>query len=82
MLLTINDGLPAADGYYGELAERDVRYQVEKIKQMGVEVLSVYLGEMTDEQRKSFGAMYPDYVEVKEMDRLIPTILEGIFQMM
>jgi ABC-type transporter MlaC component len=59
-----------------------VRYQVEKIKQMGVEVLSVYLGEMTDEQRESFGAMYPDYVEVKEMDRLIPTILEGIFQMM
>lgn len=82
LLLTINDGLPAADGYYGEPAERDVRYQVEKIKQMGVEVLSVYLGEMTDEQRKSFGAMYPDYVEVKEMDRLIPTILEGIFQMM
>lgn len=82
LLLTINDGMPAADGYYGVPAEHDVRYQVEMIKQLGVEVLSIYLGELSDEQRESFSAMYPDYVEVKEMDRLIPVILEGIFQMM
>ena len=74
--------MPAADGYYGVPAEHDVRYQVEMIKQLGVEVLSIYLGELSDEQRESFSAMYPDYVEVKEMDRLIPVILEGIFQMM
>jgi nitric oxide reductase activation protein len=72
LLIVISDGKPAAPGYYGGEAQDHTKEEVDKVKQKGIDVLSISI---TEQAREANEYIYGEGNNVFNED---VNVIEGI----
>lgn len=84
LLLIISDGLPAADGYYGPAAQRDIQDVVKKYKQKGIKIVTAGIDDCApdikrvyqDGAQSKYAAKFLDYSDMSKLPQAFATLIK------
>lgn len=84
LLLIISDGLPAADGYYGPAAKRDIQDVVKKYKQKGIKIVTAGIDDCAldikrvyqDGAQSKYAAKFLDYSDMSKLPQAFATLIK------
>lgn len=84
LLLIISDGLPAADGYYGPAAKRDIQDVVKKFKQKGIKIVTAGIDDCAldikrvyqDGAQSKYAAKFLDYSDMSKLPQAFATLIK------
>lgn len=75
LLILISDGQPAASGYYGDAAEKDLRSIKAEYQKKGIVLFAAAIGDDKENIKRIYGDGFLDITNLQDLPKLLPQLI-------